>query len=150
MVRDGIIPTNSYGNIEVWEGDEYFVPQGCVLFENPESSSSGGNGGITVKVACQLGLYHAPAVYGFLFNSNSQKMVPQIGGIVVLSRDAGLMQEALTSYHEHILEQQHQKAETKARKEKQKVLEKWAHLVQALWTKERLAELYGFSNKGKL
>ena len=48
-VVDGVIPLNEHGNVEVWGGDERFVPRGARL--------------VTVELAVQaakkLGIQHA-------------------------------------------------------------------------------------------
>lgn len=50
-VVEGVLPVNKYGNIEVWDGDERFVPRGAALLRE---SFAG-------QCARQLGIPHAPA-----------------------------------------------------------------------------------------
>jgi hypothetical protein len=168
VAYEDIIPTNQYGNIEIWDGNERFVPRGCVLvrsnpnhnhlhyrsaveFDDGESNFEDPH--LASKVASRLNMYHAPAVFGFTYNSKNKKMIPTVGGVVVLARDAALLREAITSFvvETNILaDAQSAENETKERKLKQeRVIKRWEYLVKALFTKQRLRKLYGIEEESK-
>jgi hypothetical protein len=130
-----VIPTNSFGNVEVWDGDERFVPRGCVLVDAADPA-------LTVKVAQVLQIYHAPAVYGFTFNSKNKKMIASVGGVVVLAEDAVLLSESLASYMEceNVGENNQENRKQKAAR----IVRKWESFARQLLTKESLRQLYGF------
>lgn len=59
-VISGILPMNKYNNIEIWDGDERYVPKGAVLLREKYA----------IQCAKQLGIQHVPAgVISFGFNA---------------------------------------------------------------------------------
>jgi hypothetical protein len=54
-VKNGIIPVNQHGNVEVWDFNESLVPPGARLLQSRHA----------IKAAQSLGLPCAPAIVGF-------------------------------------------------------------------------------------
>ena len=127
-VANDLLPTNAHGNIEVWDEDLRFVPQGAVYIP----------GSHVVRTACKLQLYHAPAMIGFdRVRTAEGKVRPIIGGAIVLVRDALLLREAV-AYVEDTKEE-------KAVYERVGIiLQRWEDLVRNLLTKQRVKKLFGF------
>lgn len=133
VLSDGVIPTNSYGNIEIWDGDEALVPIGCSLITHKHA----------VEIASNLGFYHAPALFGFdvklttssSSNADGKIKIPKIGGIVVLERDKCILTEALMS-----LSAQKNEAALKAKREVN--IRRWQKLVVQLLSIHRLRATY--------
>ncbi len=86
LTEDGKIPTNKYGNIEVFNGP---LPEKCVHIALPKA-----------QVVCRkLGLDHVPAVVGFEKGPNG-KSHPMIAGVVTFTEHAKVIEEALLKMEE--------------------------------------------------
>ena len=124
-VLNGIIPVNQHGNVEVWDGNQAYVPAGAVFLEAPRA----------LATAQKLGLPHAAAVTGFDRRGNGVT-APRMGGVVVLREHAELVQEGA-----ECLEVAREEAQWKKR-EKALVL-RWERLVFAAVSRQQLREKYG-------
>lgn len=123
-VRDGILPENEYGNIEVWEGNLKFVPAGAVFIDNPA----------VLKSAKLLDLPCVPAVVGF--ERKGLQNVPIIGGVVVLKQHANILKDA-SFFVEAVKEETHY-----MNKEKEMIV-KWERLAHGMLSRQTLREKYG-------
>lgn len=110
VVVDDIIPVNSFGNVEVFDGDERFLPVGTTLLTQ--------NGVATV--AKQLGLPCAQAIIGFSVNRGHSH--PTAGGYVVLTKHVDLILDGLQT----VLVDRNEKQEEKKQRE---IVTKWEDIV---------------------
>jgi hypothetical protein len=115
---------NEYGNLEVWDGGEQFVPRGAIFIDNP----------CAIRAAKNLGLPHVPAVTGF--ENKGQHTVPRIGGVVVLREHEQLVLDA-TYFLEAVREENHYSKKDVA------VYSRWKRLVNAVLSRQRLRDRYG-------
>ena len=106
-----------------------FVPVGAIYV----------GGTRAVRTACQLQLYHAPAIIGFDRARTAEgKVRPIIGGAVVLERDAGVLREAVMFVDDL--------KEEKAIYERSAIImQRWEDLVHNMLTKQRVKKLFGFT-----
>jgi hypothetical protein len=123
-VVDGILPVNKFGNIEVWEGNQAFVPKGAAFVDDPAA----------IKAAQNLGLPCAPAVVGF--ERRGLHTVPIIGGVVVLRQHVGVVKDA--SYFVSAV-----KEENSYHKRDKEITARWERLAFGMLSRERLREKYG-------
>lgn len=123
-VKDGVIPTNEHGNIEVWGGNSMYVPEGATFIDHP----------LAIKAAKSLAIQYVPALVGF--ESKGTITIPKIGGIVVLTIYAPLLYDAL-------FEMSAWKNEVEYNKKEEEILGKWARLARRLLTRQRLKDEYG-------
>eukprot|EP01084_Bolivina_argentea_P097963 176090_1 len=72
LTANGDIPTNKYGNVELWGGNEYFVPQCCAWVRDTPH---------LLKVAKELGVQCVPAIVGFK-KGGGTKVAPILDGFV--------------------------------------------------------------------
>lgn len=121
-VVNGVVPKNSYGNIEVWS--EAHVPRGGVHVRLPRIE----------KVALELGVDFAPAVVGF--EVRGDRNVPQTDGIVVAETALELLLDA----HAHV---QQGTIERAIAKNQTVVLKRWERLMKRLLLRQRLEDDYG-------
>uniref|UniRef100_K3WDM9 Rad4 beta-hairpin domain-containing protein n=1 Tax=Globisporangium ultimum (strain ATCC 200006 / CBS 805.95 / DAOM BR144) TaxID=431595 RepID=K3WDM9_GLOUD len=121
-VVDGIVPKNSYGNIELWS--KAHVPRHAVHVQLPRIE----------KVAQQLGIDFAPAVVGFEVKDG--RNVPKFDGIVVAESSF----EVLVDAHAHIQQSTIEKA---IEKNQQLVTKRWERIVKRLLLRQRLEDDYG-------
>lgn len=126
-VVDGVLPRNKYGNIEVWDELEQYVPRGAAFIRsNPNSSAE--------KAARALGIDCVPAVTRF--ESRAGRAFPIIGGVVVLQDHAAVLLDAMfTLEGVHSEQAYHQQVST--------VTKRWEHLVRSLLARQHLKETYG-------
>ncbi|KAH8809005.1 Rad4 transglutaminase-like domain-containing protein [Xylogone sp. PMI_703] len=121
-IKDGIIPKNEYGNIDVYVPS--MVPEGAVHI--PRRG--------TVRICKKMGIDYAEAVTGFEFGS--RMAVPIITGVVVA-------QEHLTA----VMDQWEKDEIERARKEDEKrtkaALAMWRKMLMGLRIVERVRGEYG-------
>ncbi|TGJ86205.1 hypothetical protein E0Z10_g2534 [Xylaria hypoxylon] len=121
-IKDGIIPKNEYGNIDMFA--EHMCPQGAVHV--PYRG--------VVRVCKRLGIDFAEAVVGFEFGH--RMAVPVIQGVVVAQE-----------HHEHLLEELEKDEAERARKEDEKrrkvALGTWRRFLMGLRIADRIQQDYG-------
>ncbi|WVQ96321.1 hypothetical protein IAU59_003425 [Kwoniella sp. CBS 9459] len=121
-IKDGIIPQNSFGNIDLYAPT--MLPVGAVHLPYK---------GIA-KVAKNLEISYAEACTGFEFKK--QRAIPVINGIVVAAENETLVMDA---YAESAAA-----AEEKERlKKEERALKRWAKLINGLRVRLRLQAEYG-------
>lgn len=130
-VVDGVIPTNNYGNIEVWGGDGSRLPAGVVYLKSKFAQ----------EIATTLQIYHVCAVVGFethyQHNSLTTSKKPVMQGIVILSEDAELLQEQV--------EIREMEEDRKLKEAKVKVvLKRWRHLLKLVISRIHLKDEFGY------
>ncbi|KAM3526182.1 hypothetical protein MY4038_006930 [Beauveria bassiana] len=121
-IKDGIIPKNEYGNIDLFA--EHMCPQGAVHV--PFKG--------TVRVCKKLGINYAEAVVGFEFGH--RMAVPVIQGVVVAEEN-----------HEMVMEQLQQDEAERLRKEDEKrrkaALAQWRKFLMGMRIVQRIRQEYG-------
>ena len=120
---DGKIPTNFYGNIDIYK--PWMIPIGCCLVENPNS----------IKAASFLRVPFAKAVTGFKFESG-RRVKPKVTGVVVENEYV----DALVAVIENIEECNDDAARHELELE---ALNGWSLLLTKLRIKSRLVEEHG-------
>ncbi|QRW27093.1 DNA repair protein RHP42 [Rhizoctonia solani] len=125
-VIDGKIPTNDFGNIDLYVPT--MLPEGAVHI--PQKGCA--------KVARKLGINFAEAVTGFEFRN--RQATPIITGIVIAAGNEQVFLEALAS---HIRLEQAKEAT----KRRERVLQRWTRLVQGLRIVQRVNEQYSGDNR---
>ncbi|OHF00533.1 Rad4 transglutaminase-like domain-containing protein [Colletotrichum orchidophilum] len=121
-IKDGIIPKNSYGNIDLFA--EHMCPEGAahVPFRG------------AVKVCKRLGIDYAEAVVDFEFGN--RMAVPVIQGVVIAEE-----------YHDQVMEEIRKDEAERARKEDEKrrkeALRMWSKFLKGLRIVERIRQDYG-------
>lgn len=121
-VVNGVVPKNSYGNIEIWSVAH--VPRRGVHVQLL---------GIE-KVAQELGVDFAPAVVGF--EVQGDRNVPKFDGIVVAESNFELLADA----HAHMQQRTIEKA---IEKNQQLIVKRWERVVRRLLLRQRLEDDYG-------
>lgn len=121
-VVNGVVPKNSYGNIEIWSAAH--VPRHGVHVQLPRIE----------KVAQQLGVDFAQAVVGF--EVKGDRNVPKFDGIVVAESALELLVDA----HAHMQQSTIEKA---IEKNQQVIVKRWERLVRRLLLRQRLEDDYG-------
>ena len=121
-IEDGVIPKNSYGNIDCFVPS--MVPKGAVHI--PLRS--------TVRICKRLEIDYAEAVVGFEFGN--KRAVPVINGVVVAKEHEKDVRKAWKEWND---EQQKKEA---VKKEKL-ILDLWRKFVMGLRIRERVGEMYG-------
>ena len=120
---DGKIPTNVYGNIDVYK--PWMIPIGCCLVEN----------GNSIKAASFLRIPFAKAVTGFKFETG-RRVKPKISGVVVENKYVDAMCCAIQNIEEFIEENERNELELDA-------LNGWSLLLSKLRIKSKLVERHG-------
>lgn len=121
-IVNGVVPKNSYGNIEIWSAAH--VPRHGVHVQLPRIE----------KVAQQLGVDFAQAVVGF--EVKGDRNVPKFDGIVVAESALELLVDA----HAHMQQSTIEKA---IEKNQQLIAKRWERLVRRLLLRQRLEDDYG-------
>lgn len=121
--EDSKIPTNAYGNIDVYK--PWMIPIGCCLVENPNS----------IKAASFLRVPFAKAVTGFKFESG-RRVKPKITGVVVENEYV----DALIAVIDHIEEYN---ADVARHELEIEALNGWSLLLTKLRIKSRLVDQHG-------
>ncbi|SNX86515.1 related to RAD4 - Excision repair protein [Melanopsichium pennsylvanicum] len=119
---DGVIPTNGFGNIDL------FVPSML-----PAGAAHLPFSGVA-KVAKKLGVPYAEAITGFEFRK--QRGMPKITGIVVAQPNAELVEEAFW-------QQEQQDALKQQTKKMERAMKNWRKLINAVRIAKRVKEQYG-------
>ncbi|KAI0433590.1 Rad4 transglutaminase-like domain-containing protein [Xylaria sp. FL1042] len=121
-IRDGVIPKNEYGNIDMFA--EHMCPEGAV-----HVPYRGGP-----RVCKRLGIDFAEAVVGFEFGH--RMAVPVIQGVVIAEE-----------HHELLLEELEKEEAERARKEDEKrrkaALSTWRRFLMGLRIADRIRQEYG-------
>ncbi|KAI8308728.1 DNA repair protein rhp42 [Colletotrichum sp. SAR11_240] len=121
-IKDGIIPKNDYGNIDLFA--EHMCPKGAVHV--PFRGA--------VKVCKRLGIDYAEAVVDFEFGN--RMAVPVIQGVVIAEE-----------YHDQVMEEIRKDEAERARKEDEKrrkeALRLWSKFIKGLRIVERIRQDYG-------
>ncbi|KAI9824034.1 MAG: hypothetical protein M1832_002102 [Thelocarpon impressellum] len=126
-IEDGIIPKNSYGNIDCFVPS--MVPEGAVHL--PYRS--------LVKVCRRLNVDHAEAVVGFEFGA--QRAVPVISGVVVAEENEQMVIEGWQADEEERKKKEEGKREKAA-------LAMWRKLLMGMRIMERVRNEYGGEAEG--
>ncbi|KEF59273.1 uncharacterized protein A1O9_04117 [Exophiala aquamarina CBS 119918] len=121
-IKNGIIPKNSYGNIDCFVPS--MVPKGAVHV--PLRAS--------VRICKKLDIDFAEAVTGFEFGN--KRAVPICTGVVVAKENERLLIDAWTKFNE----EQRKKEETKMEK---LVLDLWRKFIMGLRIREQVHDAYG-------
>jgi len=124
-VKEGIIPVNEHGNVEVFDGCEDLVPLGARLIELRTAE----------KAAKAMNLPFAPALFGF--ERKGTVVIPKFGGIVVLDIHEEIIRDAAIN----IFDDQIEKFEVKKEKA---ILNRWERIVNLVISRQNLKEKYGF------
>ncbi|TKY85576.1 hypothetical protein EX895_005738 [Sporisorium graminicola] len=119
---DGVIPTNGFGNIDLFVPS--MLPAGAVHLPF--------NG--VAKVAKKIGVPYAEAITGFEFRK--QRGMPKITGIVVAQQNAELVEEAFW-------QQEQQDALKQQTKKMERAMKNWRKLINAVRIARRVKEQYG-------
>lgn len=152
-IIDGILPSNSHGNIEIWGGNENLVPEGTdLLFERLNivllfnlynsvrvflikgSILIRRNLRDAVKIAEQFGFQYRKALFGF--DEKVGMKFPVIGGIVVFEDDAEIINEALDEIE--VI-----KTSIVAEEKQKEVIKRWRKVVSLILTRNMLRERHG-------
>jgi len=118
-VKDGIVPRNKYGNIELFSPD--MLPEGGCYLDEP---------GIQ-RTAKKLGIDFAPAVIGWEVHICR----PKISGIVVPADSKQILLDAYT-------EEMKIKIEKEVAIKERKIICRWKRFTRMLLTRHRLKQLY--------
>ncbi|KAK5055974.1 hypothetical protein LTR84_012524 [Exophiala bonariae] len=121
-IQNGIIPKNSYGNIDCFVPS--MVPRGAVHV--PLRG--------TVRICKKLDIDFAEAVTGFEFGN--KRAVPVCTGVVIAEENKDLLMDAWTKFNE----EQRRKEESKMEK---LVLDLWRKFVMGLRIREKVNDIYG-------
>ena len=127
-VHEGVLPVNRYGNIEVWDGDERYVPAGATLISGGPRSAQ--------KAAAVLGVPCAPAIFGFQLEGSSGRLLPRTGGVVVLAEHAEIVRDGARALNEETERKERQK-------EEERVVANWTKLVRSLLSRQKIRSKYG-------
>lgn len=139
-IADDQLPVNAHGNMEVWGGDARLLPLGASLVTAPHALLCAKRLGVPFApvrspshpLPCLPD--HAQALFGF--ETSGMHKHPVIGGVVVLSRDADLVQAAAREVSvdkEDRLEARRLAA----------VLGRWESLVRSALSRQLLKDTYG-------
>ena len=121
-IEDGIIPKNSYGNIDCFVPS--MVPKGAVHI--PFRG--------TVRICKRLEVDFAEAVVGFEFGN--KRAVPVINGVVIAKEREAEVRKAWKEWNDE------QKKKDAVKQEKL-ILDLWRKFVMGLRIRERVGEMYG-------
>jgi xeroderma pigmentosum group C-complementing protein len=122
-LKNGQIPVNGHGNIEVWGGNEYFLPEGTALLRLHKLDI----------VARKLGIQCVPALADF--QSVGERKVPVTDGFVVLRDNADTLSSAWQEWNE-------MKEYDLARAKEKALLSRWKSLVNLAMTRVKLEQEY--------
>ena len=128
-VVNDIIPTNSYGNVEIWEYQESLVPPGAKLISGKQYNTT-----IARRVCKELSISFVDAIVGF--ERGEAGPLPVVGGIVVLERDY----EVITGAAGVIMEQNREHAVLKKSK---LIIARWESLIKHALIRLELKARYG-------
>lgn len=120
-IKDGKIPKNSYGNIDLFA--PHMLPKGAVHLPHRNIR----------KVARDLGIDHAEAITGFEFHK--RRAVPTVTGIVVAKEQEEMLLEAYYA-------QETAAVEKEMIKKREGALKKWKKLIIGLRVRSRIQGEY--------
>uniref|UniRef100_A0A8D8MUC5 DNA repair protein complementing XP-C cells homolog n=1 Tax=Culex pipiens TaxID=7175 RepID=A0A8D8MUC5_CULPI len=121
--RDGKVPRNAYGNIEIFK--ECMLPRGAVHLKQPNIS----------RICRRLNVDYAPTVVGFGVHAGGNH--PVFEGIVICRE---FEQRVLDEYERDLVEQEHRKREKRERR----IYDNWRKLIKGLLIRSRLRAKYNF------
>ncbi|KAL1392869.1 hypothetical protein pipiens_012162 [Culex pipiens pipiens] len=121
--RDGKVPRNAYGNIEIFK--ECMLPRGAVHLKQPNIS----------RICRRLNVDYAPAVVGFGVHAGGNH--PVFEGIVICRE---FEQRVLDEYERDLVEQEQRKREKRERR----IYDNWRKLIKGLLIRSRLRAKYNF------
>ena len=128
VVVDDEIPVNSFGNVEVFDGDERFLPIGTMLLAQ---------NGVSV-VSKQLDLPCKQAIIGFSVTRGHSH--PTLGGYVVLTKHVDLILDGLNTF---IVDKNEKEEEEKEEEKKQReISKKWENIVHRYITFKEVMNKY--------
>ncbi len=128
-VKDGVIPVNSHGNVEVWDFQESLVPRGSRLIPAKDCDLA------AVRTLCaDMQIPCVSAVVGFERSSSAAQ--PIIGGVVVLEEHYDMLRDAASDLAAQ------ERAQAALRREAH-AMQWWASIVQRALTRSRLKTTYG-------
>lgn len=119
---NGIVPRGGHGNVDLWTEDH--LPSGTEHVNLKYARAA----------AKKIGVDFAPAMTGF--DIRGGRSVPRIEGVVVAAENAGLVRDAATTVAREAAE----RAEKRAKEE---ALERWAKLLKAVNSRQRVKKRYG-------
>ena len=122
LLEDNVIPTNDFGNIEIFH--ELMIPEGCVHLRGP----------IAKKVAKKLDTEFVQACVDF--EHSRGRSFPLFDGIIIHEEN----EEALRLGIEAKLEEM---AEEDAKKKQKEVFQRWKKIITGLLLRQRLQNDYG-------
>jgi hypothetical protein len=125
QVIDNIIPCNEYGNIEIWDENQLFCPNGTIYINHHHA----------MKAAKLLQIPYVPAIIGFE-RQNGLFNIPKIGGIVIMTNNIDVLNDAIIMIDSIHVEQV-------INKKQEQINMKWYKLVKCLLTRQKLREMYG-------
>lgn len=134
--RDGSLPVNDYGDVDVYDGDSRLVPRGAVWFKGKQAR----------EVARNLSIRYAPVMTGWEKKPNNgasfsnrdghrPAVRPKRDGIVVAEKDAASLR---TQLYDHARAQQ----QASRRALLKKAQGRWTRLVTRMLTRDRLRAEY--------
>lgn len=126
----GEIPTNSFGNVEVWDGCETLVPPGARFVAiSPNQTIE-----MMRKTASALKLPFKDAITGF--ESRGGLRHAKIGGLVVLQDHFDVLRDALSQVKQIKEQEQDHKREME-------IVKRWEALVRSALSRQALKRMYG-------
>ena len=121
MARDGKVPRNEYGNVELFK--PWMMPKGCVQIPINGMQS----------VIRKSGIDAAPAMVGWDFSSGGSH--PVFDGYVVCQENAEALMDAWN-------QEQEVKAQRERDKREKRVTDNWKRLVKGLMFRENMRLKY--------
>jgi xeroderma pigmentosum group C-complementing protein len=115
---------NEFGNIEICDGDLWFVPQGAEYVDGTEA----------IKVAKSLNIEFAPAVTTFEYHGG--RPCPKVTGIVVCKRHVQMIKDGMVEVIAH-------KEELADKRYKKEIYNRWNKIVRLVLSRQRLKVTYG-------
>ena len=115
---------NEHGNIEIWDGNLSYVPDGAKYINDNNA----------VKAAKNLEIPFVPVLIGF--ESRGNYKIPKMKGIVVLNEYEQVILDAI--YYLESLN-----VENYIIKKDFIICKKWEKIVNSLLSRQKLKELYG-------
>ena len=123
-IKNGYIPVNEHGNIEIWNENTSFVPEGSKYINNNNA----------LKAAKNLEIPYVPVIIGF--ESKGNYTIPKMKGIVVLNEYEQVILDAIY-YLDAINEENY------IIKKDLVICKRWEKLVNNLLSRQKLKQLYG-------
>ncbi|KAL6453156.1 RAD4 DNA repair protein RAD4 [Candida maltosa Xu316] len=129
-IRDGIIPKNEYGNIDVYK--ETMIPEGAVLISSSDEYPMR-----TIQRAVEtLGIDFAKAIVAFNFKGRKHKVTAREGGVVIAKE----FEEAARLAIDYLIEQEE---DAKRMSAETNALNNWKYFLLKLRLEHRLNASHG-------